>query len=452
MRTGRAYGHTMAGRRMLGLLVALISMVFSSLSAAAGSVASSDDADESPVEFLIFHGAGCPHCANALGFLAELQDEWPELVVRSYEVWHDEANRELFRDVAAAHRVEARAVPTMFFQDAVWVGFDDAVGDDVRAVVEAYFGGLEPPPESGVTIDVPLAGSVDVGGYGLVAATLVIGFADGANPCSLWALSMLLAIVVHSRSRGRVLVVGSVFLGVTSLLYGLYMIGAYSALDYASEMTWIRAVVAGVAGGFGVVQIMSYLRSTRSVVSISESAKPGLYRRMRSLADPNRSTPAVVGGTAVLAVGVSLLETPCTAGLPLLWTNMLSQRGVSDGAALLLFVVYLSVFLLDEIILFLAAVVTMRVAKLQEHHGELLHLVGGSLMTTLAITLLVAPGALETLLGAATVFGIAAAMGLAIAESRRWRARHGGSLSGGVGPSGSPPLPSRSTRRSSRRT
>jgi glutaredoxin len=409
----------MAGRRILGLLLVVLYVAFISVPVGVEAVEATGSSDEETVELQIFHGDGCPHCANALRFLDGLQEDWPALDVVSHEVWHDDANRDLFREVAAAHGVDARAVPTMFFEDSVWVGFSEAVGADIRAAVEAVVGRIEPPPETGTAIDVPLAGSVDVRGYGVVAATLVIGFADGANPCSLWALSMLLAIVVHSRSRGRVLIVGSVFLGITSLLYGLYMVGAYSALDYASEMTWIRAVVAGVAGGFGVAQIVSYLRSTRSVVAISESAKPGLYRRMRSLADPNRSTPAVVGGTAVLAIGVSLLETPCTAGLPLLWTNMLSDRGVSDRAAVVLFAVYLSVFLLDEVILFLAAVFTMRAAKLQVRHGELLHLVAGSLMTTLAITMLVAPEALETLLGAVVVFGAAGALGLVVAESRR---------------------------------
>jgi glutaredoxin len=409
----------MAGRRIFGLLLATLSLIVGPPSAAASEV-SPDGADESTAELVIFHGDGCPHCANALEFLEGLEQEWPELEVSRYEVWYDEENRDLFREVAAQQGVDASAVPTMFFRDSVWVGYSDVVGEEVRVTVAAHFEGIEPPEEAGTTIDVPFAGRVDVSGYGVLAATLVIGFTDGANPCSLWALSMLLAIVVHSRSRGRVLIVGSVFLGVTSLLYGLYMVGAYSALDYASDMAWIRLLVAAVAGGFGVAQIISYLRPTRNIVGISESAKPRLYRRMRSLADPNRSIPAVVGGTAVLAVGISLLETPCTAGLPLLWTNMLSTRGVSDRAAVLLFLAYLSVFLLDEVILFFAAVFTMRATKLQLHHGELLHLVGGALMTTLAITLLVVPEAMETLLGAAAVFGVAVGFGLVVAQSRRF--------------------------------
>ena len=49
---------------------------------------------------------------------------------------------------------------------------------------------------------------------------------DGVNPCSLWVLTMLLALVLHSGSRRRVMAVGGTFLLVTSLMYGLYIVGS----------------------------------------------------------------------------------------------------------------------------------------------------------------------------------------------------------------------------------
>lgn len=185
------------------------------------------------------------------------------------------------------------------------------------------------------------------------------------------------------------------------------MVGAYSALDYASEMTWIRSVVATVAGAFGVIHLTSYVTDSRSSLSIPDSRKPPLYRRMRSLADPDRSLPTVIGGTVLLATGVSLLETPCTAGLPLLWTDMLVDRNVSTSAAVLLFSVYLGVFLIDELALFAVAVLTLRATKLQERHGRALHLISGSLMTVLAATMIFSPESLESISGTLVVFGAA---------------------------------------------
>jgi uncharacterized membrane protein HdeD (DUF308 family) len=131
---------------------------------------------------------------------------------------------------------------------------------------------------------------------------------------------------------------------------------------------------------------------------------------MRGLAAPERSMPTVLAGTAVLAVGVSLAETPCTAGLPLLWTNLLTSRGVDGVGAALLFLLYLTVFLLDELIVFGVVVVTLRSLKLQERHGKALQLVSGTLMVALALTMLISPTLLESLAGTTLVFGLAAAV------------------------------------------
>jgi hypothetical protein len=244
-------------------------------------------------------------------------------------------------------------------------------------------------------------------------STLVIGFVDGVNPCSLWVLSVLLAIVLHTGSRRRVFAVGSVFLVVTAGLYGLYITGMYSALDYVSEVEWIRVAVACVALVFGLIHLKDYFWFKQGPsLSIPEGAKPGIYQRMRRVAAPDRSLPAVLTGTVILAAGVSLLETPCTAGLPLLWTNLLASNNVGLLQASGLFAVYMAVFLLDELIVFGAAVFTLRAARIQEQHGRALKLTSGVVMTTLALVLLVAPQVLESAAGALLVF---TAAGLVIA-------------------------------------
>jgi hypothetical protein len=187
-------------------------------------------------------------------------------------------------------------------------------------------------------------------------------------------------------------------------------------------------------------------------VTIAETRKPGLFRRMRGLADPDRSLPAALGGTAMLAVGVSLLETPCTAGLPLLWTDLVSERDVPAAGAAVLFLLYLLVFLVDELVIFGLVVVTMRATKLQEHHGRALQLIGGTLMLTLAVVMLAAPDVLDSVAGTALVFALAAAVCAVVlavewlwSASRRPPAR-GASVRTGPHPSGRP-LGGRGTRR-----
>ena len=383
------------------------------------------DAMPAEVELVIFHGDGCPHCAAMLDFLADLEDRHDGLVVSEYEVWYDTANQEVFRSTLAALDEEPAAVPTVVIADQVIVGHSDAIEQRIESIVDDLLAGVEPSDVGEYLIDVPLVGVVDVGSGSLVGSTALIAFVDGVNPCSLWVLSMLMALVVHSGSRGRVFAVGAVFLVITSLLYGLYMIGAYSTLSVVGERAWIRLAVALVAGVFGILHIKEHWTTRGPSVTIGTDHKPGLFRRMRRLADLDRSLPAVLGGTAVLAVGVSLLETPCTAGLPLLWTNLLADRGVPASGAVALFLLYLVIFLIDELLVFGATVFTMRAAKMQEHHGQALQLIGGTLMLTLAIAMIVAPAALESVGGTAIVFATAAVVtGMVLLVESWWRRRH----------------------------
>lgn len=366
-------------------------------------------AEPVPVELTFFYGDGCPHCHAELEFLAELQERWPDLRIVAHEVWNEPGNRALYRETAAAHGIDATGVPGTFVGGRAWIGFSSSIAAEIEATVAALHAGTEPPDEPApATVDVPIVGEVAVGDRSLVVATLLIGFVDGVNPCSLWVLSVLLALVLHSGSRTRVFAVGSLFLVVTSALYGLYMLGAYSALDYAGEARWIRLGVAAVAGALGVLHLKEYVTPAGPSLTISADRKPGLYRRMRGLAAADRSLPAVLGGTVALAVGVSLLETPCTAGLPLLWTDMLAARDVPAAGAAFLFALYLTVFLLDELALFAAAVVTLRATKMQERHGRVLQLASGTLMLTLAGAMVLTPRALESLSGTLAVFAVAA--------------------------------------------
>jgi glutaredoxin len=404
------------------VLVILLALI--ALSDSARATASTEPVSDT-VELVVFHGDGCPHCAAMLAFLDDLQERHDQLVVVTYEVWYDTVNQQRFIDTLAAYGQEPDAVPTVVIDGQVIVGHSDAIERRITGIVEDLLAGIEPSDEDEFVIDVPLMGAVDVGSGSMVGATALIAFVDGVNPCSLWVLSMLMALVVHSGSRRRVLAVGGVFLMITSALYGLYMLGAYSTLAVVGQRTWIRLAVALVAGVFGVLHVKEHWTTKGPSVTIGAEHKPGMFASMRRLADLEQTLPATLGGTAVLAVGVSLLETPCTAGLPLLWTNLLAERDIPASGAAVLFFLYLLIFLVDELVIFGAAVLTMRAAKMQEHHGQLLQLVGGTLMLTLSVAMVATPAALESVAGTAIVFTVAAVVTVAVlAAEATWRRTH----------------------------
>jgi len=379
---------------------------------AALSPSSTPPAHAEEPDVVVFWAEGCPYCEVELAFLDELSTEFPNLTVARYEVKHDESNRRLFVETMAALGLEATGVPTTVMGARVWVGFDAERAEDIhRAVAALSRDDVEATTElvDRSIIEVPLIGPIDVASHSLLASTAIIALVDGFNPCSLWVLSILLALVLNTRSRRRVLMVGLTFLAVTATLYGVYIVGFYSVLSYIGYVDWIRIGVAVLALAFGLLNVKDYFAFRRGPsLTIADEKKPEIYRRMRALAVPDRPLVSVLGGTALLAVGVSLIETPCTAGFPVLWADLMAQSGVGSAGAGLLFGVYMLVFLVDELLVLAAAVIAMRVTKVTERHGRLLKLVGGMVMLTLAGVLVVAPELMESVAGAVTVFIVAA--------------------------------------------
>jgi cytochrome c biogenesis protein CcdA len=418
--------------RSKATVLALVALLATLLGGVPASAAEAQPADEGEAPTLVLYwGEGCANCEAEKEFLAEFRQSHPDLRVQRYEVSRDSANRERFERHLARLDLEASAVPTTVLGQRVWIGFSEPIEADLRANLRRALAGEQVPagvygqaapgtcttdacalePES--AIDVPVVGRVDLGSHSLVVSTLLIGFVDGINPCSLWVISILLAIVIRTGSRRRVLAIGSVFLLVTATMYALFMAGVYGALSVISHLGAIQAVVAVAAGIVGVVSVKDYFFYKEGLsFTIPDRSKPGIYARMRRVAGERALVPALAA-TAVLAVGVSLLETPCTAGFPVIWTGLLDANDVPLTGAVLLFVLYMIPFLLDELVIFTAAVVTMRTTKLQERHGRVLKLVAGTTMLALAGAMLLAPEVMESVAGAGIVFlaaGVAAAL------------------------------------------
>jgi glutaredoxin len=384
-------------------------------------------AGDDPVEITLYYGRECPKCEQLREWFDEVGAEYG-LEVTEIEVWHDADNREAFIAAGEELGFEASSVPTTVLGARVWIGYTDPIREDIASGIALAAAGDPVPPgvygspgagtcdqdeltcapdETGSKIDVPFIGTVSLDDQSLLVSTIIIGFVDGVNPCSLWVISVLLTIVVRTASRRRVLAIGSTFLGVTAGMYALYMAGIYSALTVVGFLGWVQIVVAVAAGVFGVVSVKDYFAFKKGLsFTIPDSAKPGIYTRVRAAAGHDRLLPAL-SATVALGVAVSLLETPCTAGFPVLWTGLLQANGVGFAESALLFLAYMVPFLLDEMVVFGIAVFTMRAAKLQEKHGELLKLFAGVTMLALASVMVIDPQLMESPVKAALLFAAA---------------------------------------------
>lgn len=436
-------------------VVALFGLLAAALAPVPSAYAGPSGQQIEPVIIYFFWGDGCPHCAAAKPFLAELKEKYPGVIVRDYEVWKHPENRAPFIQMAARFGFEPSAVPTFFIGDRYWIGYAE---EPYAREIEAYVafcvangcsdpgaGIVAPPPMptvpapasaaenvqpgaaasvageqvaaepetpvaaapalSSSVITLPLLGAVDLGSHSLLFSTALIAFVDGINPCSLWVLSVLLALTIHTGSRRKVFIIGFTFLTVTSLVYVLFIAGLFTMFTVLDWVPWIQGVVALVALLFALVSVKDYFWYKEGIsFTIADEKKPGLYRSMRRVLAAGDSMPALIGATIVMSAGASLVEFSCTAGFPVLWTNLLITQGVTTGAFLLLLLLYMLIYQLDEIVIFVSAVIGLRASKLEEKHGRILKLISGMLMLALALVILIDPSLMSSLTAAMWVF------------------------------------------------
>lgn len=388
-----------------------------------------------PVIIYFFWGDGCPHCAEEKPFLEKLKQQYG-VEVRAYEVWYVPENQTLFLKMARAHGFEPKSVPTTFVGKRHWVGYSQQIGQEIEAAVkecltsgcsDAGAGIITPaqpaptlaptPPAitatpvsdpSAAVLNVPLIGTVNLASQSLLVSTALIALVDGFNPCSLWVLSILLALTLHTGSRKKVLIIGLVFLTVTSLVYVLFIAGLFTLFTFISFLGWIQVVVALVALFFAAVNIKDYFWYKEGIsFTIDDAQKPGIYKRMRNVLNAGDSLVALISATVVMSAGVSLVEFACTAGFPVLWTNLLAAHKVAPLAFGLLLALYMLIYQIDELGIFLAAVFTLKSSRLEEKHGRILKLIGGTLMLTLASVMVVKPALMNNLANSLAIFGIA---------------------------------------------
>ncbi|MFT4312462.1 MAG: hypothetical protein ACMXYF_04500 [Candidatus Woesearchaeota archaeon] len=236
-------------------------------------------------------------------------------------------------------------------------------------------------------IDVPLIGEYDVSQVPLLVSTILIAAVDGVNPCSIWVLLFLLGMVLHTGSRRKILLVGSVFLLVTATIYGVFIAGVFTIFTFMNQIQWIIYIVAGLALLFGIVNIKDYFWFKKGLsFTISDKYKPKLFKQARGLIKTD-NTWFLIGATIVMAAGIAIIELPCTAGLPVIWSGLLASSQEQIPFLLYLFV-YVFIYLLIEIIILVSVVITLRSIKMDEFKGRALKLIGGVLITALAIILL----------------------------------------------------------------
>jgi len=354
-------------------------------------------AKQNQAEVYFFYSAICPHCAKEEEFLKDLEKKYPEIEIKEYEVITNSENQKILRDFYQKYQVPEREwgyVPVTFTPTKYFIGFNQQIGEDIENCIRECIIGERPAPQK---IKIPIFGSIDVSKMSLPVLTVTLGAVDGLNPCAMWVLLFLIALLINTRSRKRMWLIGGTFIAASGIVYYLILAAWLNLFLAISYVNLTRILIGVFALGVGVWQIKNFIKFrpgvckvTNGKLSFQEWIKNGLKNHAEKIVF-SPLTLAILGGVIILALGVNLIEFFCSAGLPAIFTRILALNELSALSYYLYLLLYTFVFMLDDLIIFTLAVITLSKIGFTEKYNYWATLIGGLLILILGLLLIFKP-------------------------------------------------------------
>ncbi|HPW45000.1 MAG TPA: hypothetical protein PKU96_01355 [bacterium] len=227
--------------------------------------------------------------------------------------------------------------------------------------------------------------------------TFIIGLVDGFNPCNIFVLTMLLGFLVSaSSSRFRLYLVGYTFVIVVGIFYFLFMAAWLNVFKYMGFIDPLRIAVAVIAIVAGIINCKELFFFKKGVsLTINDHNKGVLYRKMRKMDKimVEGGVSVLIISSATLAIFSSLVELPCTAGFPIIYTGILTGNYVDGSVNYYLYLLYYNlIYVLPLIVVIAIAGVLLKSRNISVREVQIIKFIGGLIMLLLGIVLLVNPG------------------------------------------------------------
>jgi hypothetical protein len=264
-------------------------------------------------------------------------------------------------------------------------------GAEAGRIAGAGVNAAPPAPTPVPSVDHALLGTLSASHLGLPLFTLALGLLDGFNPCAMWVLLFLLSVLVRLQDRRRMALIAGTFVFVSAAVYYAFMaawLNIFLAVGLTKHVRWALGTVALVIGALNLKDAVAWGRGPS--LAIPDRAKPGLVARMRR-AMQAPGLPASMLAVAGLAVVVNFVELLCTAGLPAIFTAVLSQHELSTAQHHAYLGLYILGYIADDALMVGVAVVALSSGKLGERGGRWLKLASGAVMLGLGAVLLLRP-------------------------------------------------------------
>ncbi len=379
------------------------------------SFALAQNEPQGEVNIYFFWSVACPRCEEEKPFLRKLEAKYPYVQIHDFEVWENNENRQLLIETGKKLKTDVSGVPFTVIGEQYFVGWYDeeitgslieraiqcAAQNGCNDVVKGLLGpkNLNPAVKAQMAenpiplekIRLPIFGEIETKNLSLPILTVILGGLDGFNPCAMWTLLFLITLLLAMKDKKRRWVLGTAFIVTSAFVYFLFMASWLNLLLFLGFIIWVRIVVGLVALGGGVYNLREYFVNKASSCKIT-----GQGKRQRVFEELKKNTLRrqfllALGGIIVLAFAVNLIELICSAGLPVVFTQILSLSHLSKWHYYLYMLLYIFVFMLDDLFVFFVAMITLEITGISTKYSRASHLIGGVLMAIIGILLIFKP-------------------------------------------------------------
>lgn len=395
-------------------------------------------ADEKVINIHLFYGNGCPHCAAEEEFLSDYLKDRTDVKLYKYEIWYDSHNQELLSKVQKEMgTTNKNGVPFTVIGKKTIVGYADGVTDEqIKDAINYYLNNdyrdyageitgkvkkaevkedttkdeskTEDKKENKIekadntkdsdqtdeNVTVPVLGKINAKKVSLPILAVVLGFVDGFNPCAMWILIFLITMLFNMKDRKKMWILGLTFILTSGIVYLMFMLAWLNLATFISKIAFIRLLIAVIALVVGLINVYKYIDSLKKKDEgcdvVDKKDRKKIMEKIISITHEKKFIIALLG-IIVLAASVNIIELMCSIGIPLLFTQILAMNNLSTFSYMIYMFIYIFFFLIDDIVIFIISMVTLKVTGLSTKYTKYSHLIGGIIMLIIGLLLIIKP-------------------------------------------------------------
>lgn len=365
------------------------------------------------VNIYVFHNYNCPHCQEALEYFNELINKDHNINLYEYELLHDENayNRILYSDVCDLLDINISSVPLIIVGNDYYIGFSKTKAEQINKTIDFYKEN-EYKDVVGIKLGVvdenskpiikenskkeyyvdTIFGKINVKNFSLPIITIIIGLVDGFNPCAMWILLFLIAMLFNMDNKRKMWILGFTFIGTSGFVYFLFMMAWINVGQFINSVHLLQIIVGLFALCFGLINMYHYYkeRKDNGCVVIKKEKRKFVFDKIQKIVESKYFVLALLG-TIVLAVCVNLIELLCSLGLPIMYTEILSLNNLNSATYVRYIILYVFFFVLDDLIVFIISMITLKSKAISTKYNKYSHLIGGIIMIIIGILMIFKP-------------------------------------------------------------